>query len=108
MTPEQKIKWGVDRLVYAAQARYKTANLTEEQWTKIKAAAEELVKKSDLSDPTTHMAAMSALDVKVRELMTQEQKDAMEKASGPHIVPASRPMPPAAPPVPPPDKAVGG
>lgn len=114
LTPEQKAKWAAARLLQNAQWQYRAAKLTDAQTAKVKAAAEELAKKVDLADPKSHMEAMAALDAKVQELLTDEQKQAVQASITPYSMPASRPapatkpMPPVAPPVPPPDKAVGG
>jgi hypothetical protein len=113
-TPEQKTKWNVHVLLFGQLWKRRAANVTADQEKKLKALASDLARKGGLDGDKAMSAASEAMNAKLDEMLTNEQKEAVRKAVESHWVPASqpstasRPMPPVAPPIPPPDKAVGG
>ena len=60
LTPEQKAAWEAFKLYQTEAARYKKANLTEEQLAKIKAACAAASKQLSASDPGDERAAKRA------------------------------------------------
>jgi Spy/CpxP family protein refolding chaperone len=119
LTPEQKVKWHSFRLMQLVEWKYRPANLTDEQKTKAKEAADALAKDGKLDDPKAFEEAMKSLDDKVQESLTADQKEAMKKAAtsrprprGPGMRgpggPGEGGNPPPPPPAPNPDKAPGG
>lgn len=80
LTPEQKATWYVHLAIKTMEGRFKAANLTPDQITKIKAAWVEVSKGVNLADDKARQEAYKKLNVKVEELLTAEQQAAMKPA----------------------------
>lgn len=86
LTPEQKTKWYTHQLTEMTLRHFGPAKLTDDQQTKVKAAAEAMVKEGKIVDFKTFEEALKSMGAKVEEMLTPEQKDAMKAAatSRPH------------------------
>ena len=80
LTPEQKATWYEHLAIKTMEGRFKTANLTPDQITKLKAAWVEVSKGVNLADDKARQDAYKKLNVKVEELLTVEQQAAMKAA----------------------------
>lgn len=80
LTPEQKAKWYEHWAIKTMENRFKAANLTPDQITKIKAAWVEVSKGVNPAEYKARQAAYKKLNAKVEELLTAEQQAAMKAA----------------------------